>query len=96
MDIDKFISEHDINLVVMDIEGAELELLSNAKFPGVDRLFVELHDFLYDLEGVRTIMVKLAEKGYAYDPLGSCGACVLFNLDRTPRIQAPNDFACLA
>ena len=85
--VDEFVARHSIDLMVMDIEGAELELLSQATLPGVERIFVELHDFLYGLEGVQTIMMELGRKGYAYDPLGSSGACVLFTRDRSPRVQ---------
>lgn len=75
--IDDFIASHEINVLVMDIEGAECELLEHADLPGIERIFLELHDHLYGLEGIRRITVALAAKGFAYDPRGSCGACVL-------------------
>jgi len=90
-DIDAFVQRHAINLLVMDIEGAELELLSRAELPGVERIFCELHDHLYGLEGIQQIMVQLARKGWAYDPRGSRGPCVLFNRDRSPREYCPED-----
>lgn len=88
-DIDAFVRRHAITLLVMDIEGAELELLSQAELPGVERIFCELHDHLYGLGGIQEITAQLARKGWAYDPRGSRGACVLFNRDRSPREYCP-------
>ncbi|TSD87015.1 FkbM family methyltransferase [Mycobacterium sp. KBS0706] len=90
-DIDAVVRRHAISLLVMDIEGAELELLSRAELPGVERIFCELHDHLYGLEGIQEITVQLARKGWAYDPRGSRGPCVLFNRDRSPREYCPED-----
>lgn len=79
--IDEFILQHRINVLVMDIEGAERDLLQSADLSGVERIFLELHDHLYGLAGIRDIIHALASKGYAYDPRGSQGACVLFGKD---------------
>lgn len=79
--IDAFIKQHRINALVMDIEGAELELLQHADLPGVERVFLELHDYLYGLGGVREISMALASKGLIYDPRGSSGPCVLYSID---------------
>lgn len=87
--IDEFIARHEINALVMDIEGAEHDLLQNAKLDGVERIFVELHDHLYHLAGIRDITQALALKGYSYDPRGSRGPCVLFSRDDTPREYDP-------
>ncbi|MBC2885146.1 FkbM family methyltransferase [Ochrobactrum sp. CM-21-5] len=84
-DIDDFIGRHNINALVMDIEGAERELLQNAELPGIERIFLELHDHLYGLPGIREITQVLAAKGFAYDPRGSQGPCVLFSKDDGPR-----------
>jgi FkbM family methyltransferase len=87
--IDEFIFQHKINVLVMDIEGAERDLLRGAQLPGVQRVFLELHDHLYGLSGIRDITQVLATKGYAYDPRGSRGACVLFAKDDGPREYEP-------
>lgn len=76
--IDDFIPAHAINVLVMDIEGAERDLLRRSELPGIDRIFLELHDHLYGLSGIREITQDLAAKGFAYDPRGSYGPCVLF------------------
>lgn len=80
-DIDAFLEAHDINVLVMDIEGSELDLVQNAQLAGVERVFLELHDHLYGLAGVQAITEALARKGLIYDPRGSSGPCVLYSLD---------------
>lgn len=80
-DIDAFIAQHCINALVMDIEGAELELLQDASLPGIERIFLELHDHLYGLAGVHAIGAAMARKGLIYDPRGSSGPCVLYSVD---------------
>ncbi|MBO9135222.1 MULTISPECIES: FkbM family methyltransferase [Rhizobium] len=87
--IDTFIMRNRINALVMDIEGAERDLLQNAELPGIERIFLELHDHLYGLSGIRDITHALALKGYAYDPRGSQGHCVLFSTDDSPRQYDP-------
>ncbi|KXG85281.1 FkbM family methyltransferase [Agrobacterium bohemicum] len=88
--IDAFIAQHRINALVMDIEGAEHDLLQNAQLAGVERIFVELHDHLYNLAGIRDITQALALKGYSYDPRGSRGPCVLFSKDDSKREYDPD------
>ncbi|HHV66824.1 FkbM family methyltransferase [Brucella intermedia] len=88
--IDEFITRHAINVLVMDIEGAERDLLQNADLTGVKRIFLELHDHLYGLAGIRDMTQALASKGYAYDPRGSQGPCVLFSKDDGAREYEPD------
>jgi hypothetical protein len=57
----------------------------HAELRGIERIFLELHDHLYGLAGIRDITHALAAKGYAYDPRGSRGPCVLFTKDDGPR-----------
>lgn len=71
----------DINAFVMDLEGAEVGVLQNARLPGDRTFFFELHDYLYGLARVRAISAPIAYKGLIYDPLGSGGSCVLYSCD---------------
>src|SRR5690606_22646222 len=87
--IDEFIARYSVNVLVMDIEGAECDLLQTADLTGVERVFLELHDHLHGLAGIRDITQALAGKGYAYDPRGSQGACVLFSKDDGIREYEP-------
>lgn len=91
VDIDAFISDARIDYVVMDIEGAERELLTAATLPGVERVFIELHDHLYGLHGVNEIVQSMGKKGFVYDPRGSSGACILFSRDRSERQYEPEE-----
>lgn len=93
--IDQFIADHAINVLVMDIEGAERDLLGGSELPGIERVFLELHDHLYGLSGVREITQALAAKGFAYDPRGSNGPCVLFAKDQGPREFEPEIFEAI-
>lgn len=94
--IDEFISRAGIDLIVMDIEGAELDLLTGAELPGVERVFLEFHDHLYGLEGIRHLTTAMAEKGFAYDPRGSSGPCVLFSRNTDPRSYESEDIHAAA
>ncbi|WP_128255436.1 FkbM family methyltransferase [Falsirhodobacter deserti] len=79
--LDDFIEAQSVNVLVMDIEGAERDLLSAARLDGVDCVFLELHDHLYGLAGVRSIFASMDRLGFSYDPRGSSGPCVLFRRD---------------
>ena len=84
--VDSFIRAQGINVLVMDIEGAERELLGAASLDGIERVFLELHDHLYGLAGVRDIFAAMNERGFSYDPRNSSGPCVMFMRDDgTPR-----------
>lgn len=87
--IDEFVMKHQVDVVVMDIEGAERDLLIHADLPGVERIFLELHDHLYGLAGIREITCALAAKGFGYDPRGSSGPCVLLSRGDEPREYQP-------
>jgi len=90
--IDEFIKLHAINVLIMDIEGAELDLLQNADLSGIDRIFLELHDHLYGISGIRNITSSLAAKGFGYDPRGSHGPCVLFTKEDEQRAYVVEQF----
>ena len=91
LNIDEFVTRAEISLIVMDIEGAEHELLKHANLPGVERVFLEFHDHLYGLPGIKDITAAMADKGFAYDPRGSSGACVLFSRGNEPREYQPEE-----
>ena len=76
-----FIAAQSVNVLVMDVEGAERQILGAAALEGVDRVFLELHDHLYGLSGVREIFASMDRLGFSYDPRQSSGPCVLFLRD---------------
>ena len=76
--LDAFLKEHEINLIVCDIEGAETMIFEGAELADVDRIYVELHDHVTGLRGVGKLFRTLAEKGFEYDPRHSCRSVILF------------------
>ncbi len=63
-----------------DIEGAELEVLSQP-LPGVRLIVVEIHPSVYGTTGTRRLFDALSAQGFAYLPEGSRGAVVVFGRD---------------
>lgn len=81
LDVDALIQAHGINVLVMDIEGAERQLLGASLLTGIDRVFLELHDHLYGLAGVQDVFHAMLARNFSYDPRCSSGACVVFSRD---------------
>lgn len=76
--INDVLRDQAISIIVCDIEGAEVDLLSDADLTLVDRIVVELHDHITGLSGVARLYAALAHKGFVYDPRCSEGSVVLF------------------
>jgi FkbM family methyltransferase len=89
-DIDGYLYDNPTDLIIMDIEGAELALLTGSSLPGVERIFFEIHDHLYLLSDLGRISAALVTQGFSYDPRGSSGALVLYTRDNTPRSYRPD------
>ena len=78
MNLDALLRDEAIDLVVCDVEGAEAVLFQGADLSGVDRIFLEMHDHVTGLSGVRGLFATLAGHGFVYDPRHSLGSVVLF------------------
>jgi hypothetical protein len=89
-DIDRYLVENPADLIMMDIEGGELPLLTGASLPGVQRVLFEIHDHLYSLSDLGRIFSALIAQGFSYDPRSSSGALVLLTRDDTPRSYRPD------
>jgi FkbM family methyltransferase len=76
--LDALVREEAISLIVCDVEGAEATMFEGADLDGVDRVFLELHDHVTGLSGVRRLFAALAGHGFVYDPRHSNGSVVLF------------------
>lgn len=78
MPFDVLLRDEAINLVICDVEGAEADLFEGADLAAVDRIFVETHDHVTGLSGVRRLFSCLGAHGFVYDPRHSVGSVVLF------------------
>jgi FkbM family methyltransferase len=78
MNLDALLRDEAIDLVVCDVEGAETVLFQHADLSGVDRIFLEMHDHVTGLSGVRGLFATMAQHGFVYDPRHSQGSVVLF------------------
>ncbi|CAN7708807.1 class I SAM-dependent methyltransferase [Phyllobacterium sp. LjRoot231] len=79
IDVNDFIQQHNINFIVMNIGGAELEFVKHAHLKNIERIFLELHDHLYGLDGIRKITDELMDKGFVYNPRLSDGTGVTYS-----------------
>jgi hypothetical protein len=78
LNLDRLLRDEGIDLIVCDIEGAETMLFKGADLSGVDRIFLEMHDHVTGLSGVRGLFATMAGHGFVYDPRHSQGSVVLF------------------
>jgi FkbM family methyltransferase len=78
MSLDGLLRDEAINLVVCDIEGAEDGLFEGADLSGVDRVYLETHDHVTGLSGIRRLFATMAEQGFVYDPRHSLGSVIFF------------------
>jgi FkbM family methyltransferase len=78
MNLDKLLREEGVDLIVCDVEGAETVLFQDADLSGVDRIWVETHDHVTGLSGVRRLFATMAAQGFVYDPRHSLGSVILF------------------
>lgn len=69
------------NLLIVDIEGGELELMRHVRLDGIERVLIELHPEVIGEEGCETVAVTLAEAGYAVAP-AIRGSDTVFGFER--------------
>lgn len=61
-------AELDPDILLMDIEGGELEFLEHADLSGIRSVVVEFHPGVYDVAGMRRCKSILRDAGFANDP----------------------------
>lgn len=66
-------------LIICDIEGGELELLENANLAGVEKVLIELHQWVVGRKNMKKIFDYFSARNFHYDQRHSNGAVVLFS-----------------
>lgn len=62
--IQTLIDRHSPNVLVMDVEGAELEILPAADLSGIDKIIVELHPHVIGADKVEALVADLVAQGF--------------------------------
>lgn len=62
---DAALTEHRPDVIVMDIEGGELDVLSETALTGVRALVIELHPHIVGEEATNALLASLAERGFS-------------------------------
>ncbi len=87
--LNALLKDRAVDLIVCDIEGGETILFADADLSGVDRIYLELHDHITGLCGVKLVFDQLSSKGFAFDPRHSSGAIVLFRRAQSDEMLRP-------
>lgn len=61
---DQIIAEHKPNVIVMDVEGAEIELLSDLHQTGIKHIIVEIHPHITGEKSIEEMLSKLKKSGF--------------------------------
>lgn len=61
---DDVLAEHRPDVVIMDVEGAEIELLSSSTLSGVKHIVVEIHPHITGEDKVAAMLQALQNKGF--------------------------------
>lgn len=78
IDVNRLMKDLRPTLLVMDIEGAEAELLPGMRLDGLRRIVVELHPALVPPAGIGAIFARLAAEGFDPDLAAAEGDVVVF------------------
>lgn len=66
-------------LIVCDIEGGETALFKNANLTGVEKVFIELHQWIVGKRNIKRIFEYFSARDFHYDWRHSSGNVVLFS-----------------
>ena len=66
-------------MLIVDIEGAETQLLRGIALTGIKKIYVELHQNLIGRVGMKNVFDFLSSKDFHYDQHHSRGSVVLFS-----------------
>ncbi|MDE9451613.1 FkbM family methyltransferase [Aliiroseovarius sp. Z3] len=88
---DEITREYPHNVLVMDIEGGELEFLADANLSGVELVMLELHPKVYGGNGRQQVIEHLTRKGFTLDEATSRGQVASFK--KPARMKLAPDFS---
>jgi FkbM family methyltransferase len=66
------------DVLVLDIEGGEVDIFDGVDLTGIRAISLEVHRRLTGLAGIHRLFAALGAAGFAYDPIWSKGAVVVF------------------
>jgi len=78
------IAEIKPKVLVIDIEGGELDLLEAEDLGSVERVVMEVHPMIYGLPGMARLYQSLCRHGFAYDEVRSSGATIAIERSLSP------------
>lgn len=85
--LDQLIAEFSPTMMMIDIEGAEVPLLSDVPLRGVKKVLLEFHINSTGHSGVRQVFDYFTSQSFYYDPAHSQGPVVLFRRLETGLLQ---------
>lgn len=74
----EYIHKHSINVLVLDIEGGELDLFRHLDLGGVEKIIMEIHPNVFGQAGTREIFNILDRNNFSYNAPNSAGPVVTF------------------
>ena len=76
--LDDLVRRHAPSLLIVDVEGTEVELIEGSELTGVQKVLIELHHKVIGMAGVKRVFDRLSRLGFGYDPVFSQLGVVLF------------------
>nr|WP_246723703.1 FkbM family methyltransferase [Rhizobium sp. ARZ01] len=76
--IAKFMEEQKPQVLIADIEGAEVGLLTDVDISCLDRIILEIHPKIVGPAGIKSIFDDMSKHGFTYDASTSIGVVVSF------------------
>ncbi len=80
LSVPDLVDQHDMNALVMDIEGGEHEILGGWDLAGIDKLACEFHPSVYGKQTMLRQITALEERGFS--KVETRGECVAFRRQR--------------
>jgi FkbM family methyltransferase len=82
--VDDILSARQPNVIIIDIEGAEVEVLGACNLAGVEVIVIELHPHVVGEEAIAALQTHLREQGFATVPSLEDARTQVFTRGRQP------------